>query len=152
MSITFYIGMESEDGSIRPAERCDCSTRWMDECDAADARGDEWPESYSCEVCLAEINLANGNALDLLAWLGLPVDYCGHVPARELAPVVRRRLWDVERNSDPALTPADRAEMFGVELGGRVHFAGRRPGYLREQCERLLATCERAGDRLIVWA
>lgn len=143
MSITFYIANENAEGHIVPAERCDCSRRWCDDCDAAWARGETAPEMYTCEICDAEVNLANGNALDLLAWVGLPVDYCGHVSARDLAPKLRRRLWDVERNHDEGITPVSE---------GRVHYGGRRPGYLRERCEWLLATCERAGDRLIAWA
>jgi hypothetical protein len=150
MSITFYIATEREDGCIVPAESCDCSRRWCDDCDTAWDRGEDAPEMYTCEVCDAEVNLANGNALDLLAWLGLTVDYCGQIPASELAPKLRRRLWDESRNHDPAIA--------GEESGGpgtgqcRAVYTGRRPGYLRERCEQLLATCERAGDRLIAWA
>jgi hypothetical protein len=144
MSITFYVAVEDHRGYIVPAEGCDCSRRWCDDCDTADEKGEEWPEQYSCDVCLVgEMNLANGNALDLLAWVGLTVDYAGHVSARELAPKVRRRLWDVDRNHDEGITPTSE---------GRVHYGGRAPGYLRERCERLLAICERAGDRLVAWA
>ena len=105
---------------------------------------------YSCEICDSEINMANGNALDLLRWLGLTVDYCGDVPAKELAPILRRRLWDESRNHDAAIA--------GEESGGpgtkqcKLFSMGRGAGYLRQRCEQLLATCERAGDKLIVWA
>jgi hypothetical protein len=150
MSITFYIGVTREDGCIVPAERCDCSQRWCDACDAAWERGEDAPEQFSCEICLAEVNMANGNALDFLAWIGLPVDYCGDVPASELAPKLRRRLWDVDRNHDPAV---DGHESGGPGTGQcRAVYAGRRPGYLRERTEQILALCERAGDRLLVWA
>ena len=150
MSITFFIGVRNEvEGYTEPAESCDCTRRWCDDCDACPA-DQSYPEMYSCEICDAEINLANGNALDLLRWLGLTVDYCGEVSAKELAPVLRRRLWDESRNHDAAIS--------GEESGGpgtgqcRMISVGRDPGYLRRQCERLLATCERAGERLIVWA
>jgi len=149
MSISFYIGELNKDGRVYLAESCDCSRRWCDDCDAAWERGETAPEEYHCEICDAQINMANSNAMDLFTWLGLPMEYIGSIPARELAPKLRRRLWDVERNHDEAIP--------GEESGGpgtgqcRMIYAGRRPGYLRSQCERLLATCERAGDRFIIW-
>lgn len=150
MSITFSIGEKRDDGHIWPAESCDCTRRWCDDCDAAMKLDRDYPEEYSCEVCDAEINLANDNALDLLRWLSLPVDYCGDVPAMELAPILRRRLWDESRNHDSALASE---ESGGPGTGQcRLISMGRDSGYLRRQCERLLATCDRAGDRLIVWA
>jgi len=152
MSITFYIGEKRDDGHIWPVESCDCSRRWCDDCDAAWAADQDTPDQYSCEICLAEVNMGNANALDLLAWLGLPVDYCGDVPAPELAPVLRRRLWDESRNHDAAMSGDERAEALGVEQAPNMITCGREAGYLRQRCEQLLATCERAGDRLIVWA
>ena len=153
MSITFYIGVRNEvKGWTEPAESCDCSRRWCDDFDAAIEADMETPEQYSCEICDAEINMGNDNALDLLRWLGLTVDYCGEVPAKELAPVLRRRLWDESRNHDGAMTASDRAAAMGVEQSPRMITCGREAGYLRQRCEQLLATCERAGDRLIVWA
>lgn len=150
MSITFFIGVRNEaKGYTEPAESCDCTRRWCDDCDACPADQD-YPVEYSCEICDAEINMANGNALDLLRWLGLTVDYCGEVLASDLAPILRRRLWDESRNHDAATS--------GEESGGpgtgqcRMISMGRTSGYLRQRCEQLLATCERAGDRLIVWA
>jgi hypothetical protein len=143
MSITFYIGERREDGHIWPAESCDCSRRWCDDCDAAWERDEKAPEPYSCEICLAEVNMANINALDFMRWVGLDVDHSGHILASELAPKLRRRLWDVERNHDEGIAATSE---------GRVHSMGRRPGYLRERTEQVLALCERAGDRLVVWA
>lgn len=150
MSITFYIGEERDDGAIWPAESCDCSRRWCDACDAAWARDESAPDQFSCDVCDHEINMANDSALDLLRWLGLTVDYCGDVPAKELAPILRRRLWDESRNHDAAIP----GEVSGGPGTGQCQFVdcGRAAGYLRQRCEQLLATCERAGDRLIVWA
>ena len=151
MSITFSIGVRNEEqGYVEPAESCDCSRRWCDDCDAAWAADQDSPEMYSCEICDAEINMANDNALDLLRWLGLTVDYCGDVPALELAPILRRRLWDVDRNHDAAI-PGEQTGGPGTEECKMI-YNGREPGYLRQRCEQLLATCERAGDRLIVWA
>ena len=151
MSITFFIGVRNESqGYTEPAESCDCSRRWCDDYDAACERDEPTPEQYSCEVCDAEINMANDSALDLMRWLGLTVDYCGEIPAAELAPILRRRLWDVSRNHDPALP----GEISGGPGTGQCQFidVGRQAGYLRQRCEQLLATCERAGSRLIVWA
>lgn len=151
MSITFFIGVQNEaKGWIEPAESCDCSRRWCDACDAAWERDESAPEQFSCEVCDAEINMNNSNALDLVRWLGLPAEICGNVPARELAPVLRRRLWDESRNVDPAIG----GEVSGGPGTGQCQaiFPGREAGYLRRRCEQLLAVCERAGDRLIVWA
>jgi hypothetical protein len=150
MSITFYIGEERDDGAIWPAESCDCSRRWCDACDAAWAKDLDAPDQFSCDVCDSEINMSNANAGDLLVWVGLPNEYCGNVSASDLAPILRRRLWDESRNHDAATS--------GEESGGpgtgqcRMISMGRTSGYLRQRCEQLLATCERAGDRLIVWA
>lgn len=41
--------------------------------------------------------------LALLDWLGLGRPDFGAIPARELAPRCRRRLWDIERNAHPLL-------------------------------------------------
>lgn len=69
------------------------------------------------------LNLANRNAADLLAWLGLPTDdLFGQMPARELAARCRRRLWPEPRNFDEALPAQDE--------GWCVTF-GRTAGYLR---------------------
>ena len=149
MSITFYVASETqhpEYGTVISGHHCDCMQRWGRDCDALPADA-EWPAMYGCETCDAEINLANGNAFDLLAWVGLEVNAMGHVAARELAPLVRRRLWDEDRNHDPAIGADD----FRGSKGARVVYGGRAAGYLRAKCEKLLALCERAGDRLIAW-
>ena len=100
----------------------------------------KWPDY---EDASTYVNLANGNAFDLLAWLALPVEPCGHISGRELAARCRRRLWDVERNHDPALP--------SYEDGTFIH-CGRRPGYLRERTEELLRLAEKAGDALMQWS
>jgi hypothetical protein len=89
------------------------------------------------------VNLANGNAFDLLAWLALPVEPWGAVSARELAARCRRRLWDVERNQDP--------ERPSFQEGNFI-LCGRRPGYLRERTGELLRLADSAGDARIQWS
>ena len=89
------------------------------------------------------INLANSNAFDLLTWLMLPAEPCGAVNARELAARCRRRLWDVERNHDPARPCSEE---------GNFIDCGRRAGYLRERTAELLRLSERAAEALIQWS
>lgn len=148
MSVTFSIAVEITPGFFDIAEDCDCLDAWDRARIDAEARGEETPDLFSCEVCRAEINISNVNARSVIAWLGLPDDdLCGAVPARELAARCRRRLWDEPRNHDPALPG-------GVEVGalGALLVDGGRPaGYLRRQVERLLALAERAGDRFVSW-
>jgi hypothetical protein len=86
------------------------------------------------------MNLANANALELLAWLGVEQDWCGTLDAADLAARCRRRLWDESRNHDP-MRPA---ESWSGAQGCRVIVAERREGYLREQTGRLLAIAEQA--------
>lgn len=83
------------------------------------------------------LNLSNTNAADLLEWIGLDIGLWDGVKVRAstIAPLCRRRLWDVKRNYDP--------ELLGEQLG-RVTFCGRRPGYLREKTQELLKVCELA--------
>lgn len=152
MSITFYASQfDAERGYHAPMFRCDCAERWGADWDVADASGAEYPEVYSCEHCRADVNLANGNARDLISWLGVEFDYCGTVDARELAAKCRRRLWDESRNHDPAVTGAERAELMGVELSSRVIICNRRPDYLRSTTERILALAEKAGENSVSW-
>ncbi len=153
MSITFHASkLDTERGYHMPMFGCDCSKRWMRACDAADASDNDWPEVYSCEHCRSEINLANGNALDLMRWLDVEADYCGTVDARELAAKCRRRLWNESRNHDPAMTGEQFAERLGVEQSPRLIICDRRPDYLREQTERMLALAEKAGENSISWS
>lgn len=89
------------------------------------------------------MNLANGNALDLMVWVGIAVDeynLYGDIPARELAALCRRRLWPEERNFDPEIL--DRSEK-GMR-GATLVFCGRPAGYLRSRTEQLLVIAERA--------
>ncbi|MDB4935416.1 MAG: hypothetical protein JWP87_2388 [Labilithrix sp.] len=49
------------------------------------------------------LDVPRDEGLDLLDWLGLGRPDFGAIPARELAPRCRRRLWDVPRNAQPSL-------------------------------------------------
>lgn len=148
MSITFYASKHDEGrGYHMPLFPCDCSRRWLDACDACGPEEDT-PESYYCEYCQIEINLANGNAFDLMRWLGVEADDCGTVDARELAAKCRRRLWDESRNYDPGV------DSFVEKTEGHATLisCGRRPDYLREKTERMLSLAEKAGENSISWS
>lgn len=148
MSITFYVAI-AVDGGTRFAYHCDCSTRWCDACDEAWNKALTTPAQLSCPDCTdVELNMANQNAMEWLSWIGLAPSYGGNIEARDLAARCRRRLWNESRNHDPALEGDD----YKIEGGPRVIICGRRPDYLREQTERMLKICEKAGDRLIAWA
>lgn len=130
MSVTFYSN-----------PRCDCVTRWSD---ASDAGLPAHPADFTCERCLAELNLCNANAADLLAWLDLPCEELyGQAPAREVAAKCRRRLWDIPRNHDAALDE--------IQLSERAVVSGRPAGYLREKTQRLLKLAEMIGDGELRW-
>ena len=88
------------------------------------------------------LNLANGNAAELLRWLGLEDGNYGAIRSTDLAARCRRRLWPEKRNEDPGREGAE---------NGRVIDCGRRAGYLPEKAADLLKLCERAGHRRIVW-
>lgn len=49
------------------------------------------------------LEMPRDEGLDLLDWLGLGRPDFGAIPARELAPRCRRRLWSVKRNAHPSL-------------------------------------------------
>lgn len=85
----------------------------------------------------AGINMANGNAAELFEWVGITAGLWDAEPMRadELAPLCRRRLWDVERNHDPARSETQY---------GRVITCARPAGYLRQRTEELLQACETA--------
>lgn len=154
MSVTFYAAHEV-DGSTRNMFRCNCDQRYCDAVEEAERAGlmsldVGWPttDQFTCANCQMSINLANGNARDLLAWLGIDMlDGYGSMPAREVAALCRRRLWNETRNHDPEVPGFDSQKPDQA----RVIYQGRRPGYLREQTERLLKIAEAAGDNLVSW-
>jgi hypothetical protein len=101
------------------------------------------------ESTITHLNMSNFNAAELLEWIGLIHEglWEGNpIPARKVAPLCRRRLWDTPRNWDPEL-PAKKE--------GRMHFCGRPAGYLREKTWQLLLICEHAiaksPDATIYW-
>jgi hypothetical protein len=49
------------------------------------------------------LDVPRDEGLALLEWLGLGRPEFGAIPARELAPRCRRRLWDIARNANPSL-------------------------------------------------
>ena len=148
MSVTFYIAIEV-DGGTRYAYHCDCSQRWCDACDEASRSGADYPDQFTCSDCTdVEVNMTNPNAKDWLCWIGLAAVDCGQIKAHDLAARCRRRLWDEQRNYDPAVEGAE----YKIDGGPRVIVSDRRPHYLREQTAHILKICEKAGDRLIAWA
>ena len=52
---------------------------------------------------LPMLDVPRTEGLDLLDWLGLGRPDFGAIPARELAPLCRRRLWAVRRNDHASL-------------------------------------------------
>lgn len=145
MSITFFIARREPDGTTRMAYRCDCSERWCNACEAA-IYPEPYPPMFTCDDCTdVEMNLANPNAMEFIAWLGIKADYS--LPAPEVAALCRRRLWDETRNHDPIVL----GDEYKVPNGPKVIICERRPGYLRERTETMLRICEKAGDRLIAW-
>lgn len=153
MSVSFWIA--DKDGKI--VRECDCRERyaiahaaWYDLGGVQSDVDEPDPFKYECDKCrlgVAEINLNNRNAVDLLRWLDLPADEYGSVDARELAARCRRRTWDVARNHDAAIDASE----YKVPNGPKVITGGREPGYLRNRVEQLLELAEKAGDGLIVW-
>ena len=117
-----------------------------------DIVGHEWPENTDgCREPPAAmyVNLSQTNAQDFLHWARFPdTRLYGELPARELAALLRRRLWPERRAQDDGGLQAfvDRAP--GVPT--LVDF-GRPAGRLAGYAERLLALAEFAGDRTIHW-
>lgn len=150
MSVTFYIAKFNKAlDRIECAYHCDCDERYSKAWDVADLNDQPYPEvgDYTCENCTdVSLNLGNSNAFDLMQWLGIPVDYCGQISAREVVARCQRRLWDVDRNHDPAIEGWEQGA-----AGARHIYPGRRPGYLRDATERMLRVAQKAGDRIIGW-
>jgi hypothetical protein len=89
------------------------------------------------------LTLSRSDALDLVAWVGLPRDDWGALDSTDLAARCRRRLWPEERNFDREHVVRDRR-------GGIV--ACRLAGALRGWTERLLGLTQRAGEQPILFA
>jgi hypothetical protein len=118
-----------------------------------DIVGHRWPmDEDGCCLPPASmfLNIANDNARDFLRWLGLPdSDLCGDMPARQLAALLRRRLWPERRNDSDLGRPSSIDRRPGKVT---IIDCGREPGRLATYAERLLALAEFAGDRTIFWS
>lgn len=117
-----------------------------------DIVGQEWPadaDGYREPPAAMFVNIANANAQDFLRWARFPdTRLYGQLPARELAALLRRRLWPEHRTKDDDGIPASVDHAPGTPI--IVNF-GREPGRLTRYAERLLALAEFAGDRTIHW-
>lgn len=93
-----------------------------------------------------ELNVANGNAVDLFELLGLPVEEWGEAPAEDLLGrlLIAQALLDVASDDEhgrPDVTD------------GRHTFCGRRPGYLADRLAELqkIATWAHQHHVPVVW-
>jgi len=137
MSISFFAA--TSEG--RPLIRCSCDLSGPEEL------------LLTCPACKGELNLCSTRASELLTWIGLRAEQCGHHSARDLAARCRRRLWDEERNHDPALSGEAQREALGLPQGGaRAIMFGRDAGYLRDRTAQLLSVAELAGDGWVAWS
>lgn len=94
------------------------------------------------------LNISNTNAGDFFRWLDLEVADYGEIPARELAAILRRRLWPERRERDDH----GREGSIDIHHNGLTFIEGsREPGRLARYAERLLALAEYAGDGTIYW-
>lgn len=96
------------------------------------------------------LNLANGNAREVLNLLGLDDPYlCGDVRARDLKAKCLSVLGGMKDGSaDPGYVDVVEATSGCATV---IH-CGRRPGYLTEKLNLLLAMADRAGDiGVITW-
>lgn len=117
-----------------------------------DIRGMEWPVDADGmrlppREMLVDINVSNAH--DFLVWLGVPdQDLWGEIPARELAALLRRRLWPERRETGDKGRPG----FVDVHPGRATLIESARPlGRLAGYAERLLLLAEKAGDGSIIW-
>lgn len=118
--------------------------------DIVDANWPRDPDGCALPPAPMYVNLSNVNARAFLEWIGLdsPALY-GEIPARELAAILRRRLWPSRRHhGDEGESPQT------LKQPGRATFinGGRAPGKLAAYAERLLALAEFAQDGTIAWS
>jgi hypothetical protein len=81
------------------------------------------------------VNLHNGNAREVLEWLGLDSRPYGEIAAADLASRCWKRLGPSADNVDAGRPGAER---------GRLITGGRKPGALPRIADQLLELCERA--------
>jgi hypothetical protein len=87
-----------------------------------------------------ELNVANGNAVDLLQLLGLPAEAWGEAPAEDFLGrvLMAQALLDVATDDEHGRPEVfdEQGDLFGVTVG-QVIWCGRRPGYLAERLAEL---------------
>lgn len=89
------------------------------------------------------VNMANGNAHDVMDFVGVEFDYSGEIPARELAVRCGRALiHDVTDVVDPG-----RPEV----RQGCVITCARHPGYLLDRARQLRELAIKTGDGNVYW-
>ena len=71
------------------------------------------PRGAPATQAASHLDVPREEGLALLDWLGLGRPDFGAIPARELAPRCRRRLWDIERNAH-AILRARTGELLAV--------------------------------------
>ena len=118
-----------------------------------DIVGHHWPvDRDGCQLPPAAmfLNIANSNSYDFFRWLDIDPGQCsgGDMPARELAALLRRRLWPERRARGDEGVPASVAPQ---RAGPTIIQCGREPGRLCAYAERLLALAEFAGDGVVHW-
>lgn len=152
MGVDFYPAIIDNPGTAnehsRPAIRCACDLL-VPTYEAANEHG------RVCPACEAKLNIANENACDLLAYLGIldaiadgshgirvsGTTSAGHIQADLLARLCRARLNMV--NAEP--------ERPAIQLG-RVIISGREASYLPARARSLLAIAMLARGGWVVWS
>jgi hypothetical protein len=102
-----------------------------------------------------ELNVANGNAVDLLQLLGLPVEPWGEAPAEDFLGrvLMAQALLNVATDDEhgrPAVFD-EQGDLFGVTVP--TVWCGRRPGYLAEKLAELhqIATWAHQFNAAVQW-
>lgn len=145
MSVTFSIqGIHEEDGYELPCPSCGQSMR---DCMDPERR------DYDCTACMGyggpaempqpqfELNVANTNALALLAFLGLPAECCGDADPQDILTAL-------------ALRYDSHAELAtDTVVDGNVTHVGRSPFQCARYLEQLTKIATKAAkyDRRVVW-
>ena len=96
------------------------------------------------------VQISQSNARDFFAWIGVDSPgLIGEIPARELAALLRRRLWpERKQDGDAGILASVHARPSRATLID----LGRPAGRLAAYAVRLLRLAEHAGDGVIFWA
>ena len=95
------------------------------------------------------LNVSNANAHAFLIWRGVPNhEPVGGIGARDLAALLRRRLWPENRRHGDEGLPAT---IFVGARGATAVGCGRRAGAFARYTEELLRITDHAGDGEIIW-